>query len=131
MNILWKSSEKKPQEGDIKIMKNGDMFIRGNRVVVDRGRRSYVLSNNRYVMVWYPFVTKPDAVEPMGLNDRRKEYLEKGVSLFRAHSATTVRKTTTVTLDLTVEADRKRYMSYFKCSTISDGVTKVTLSVYV
>lgn len=131
MNILWRNYEKKPSEGDIKIMKSGDIYIRGIRVVVDRGRRYYVTRNGSYEMVWYPFVGRPDAVEPLGLDRLRKEYQDKGTSLFRAQSSTKIRKTRTVTLDLTVEADRQTYMAYFKCDTISDGVTKVTLSLYI
>lgn len=124
MNILWRNSEKKPSEGDIKIMKNGDLFIRGYRA-------DWAMYNDRYIMVWYPFNKKPDAIEPRSIDRLRQEYLEKGNTLFRAQSNTKIRKTRTVTLDLTVEADRQTYMAYFKCDTISDGVTKVTLSLYI
>ncbi|MFS1429389.1 hypothetical protein LMH73_020160 [Vibrio splendidus] len=129
MNILWRNGSKVPSSGDIKILKDGTMFIRGRHIVVERGQRYHNNTGGRPNYIWFPFVKSSRYVEPSGLDMQREQFLSKGMSLFSAQSGTKLKKTKTIILDMSIESDRKKYMDFFNLDKVDSGIDKITLSI--
>lgn len=51
MKVYWQYSDKTPQCGDLKVMKDGRKFIRYFRVCMGM----YVVSNGKHCYEWFPY----------------------------------------------------------------------------
>ncbi|MBE4779276.1 hypothetical protein J8A87_28690 [Vibrio parahaemolyticus] len=126
MIIYYKNSERKPSDGDLKIMANGDMFIRGQSYARRNGHIIGAIANS---FTWYPFHKEEESFEPHSVSRDREEYKKKGLQIYSTNSKRKKDKHKHLRLNLHLEADRKKYMEIFNCTEISEGIDSVVLSI--
>lgn len=121
MIIYYKESNKTPSEGDIKILKNKEVFIRAQMI----SQGCYVVSYGKPSYQWYNDTSERVA-------RYKKAYDEKGLSLFRSSSKSKKTKTRKLRLDMSKEDDRLRYEKLTGMPIEKDTVlTSITLDIKV
>lgn len=109
MEILYKSGDKSPSNGDVKILKNGDIFFRAQRTV----NGMYVVSYGKPCYEWY-------SEDNEKVQDYKRDYEDKTKKLFYSTSKTKTKKTKVLKFDFKKESDRKRYEKITGIPVLSD-----------
>ncbi|MFS1429391.1 hypothetical protein LMH73_020170 [Vibrio splendidus] len=133
MIIFFKDYDKKPDIGDIKVLKNGDTFIRGHAYVRMGGQYYTNSTGGRPNFAWYPLVRDEESnrFECIYVERIRKQYRESGLKGYRSRTTHKSHKIKILNLDMRVKEDREKYMSIFNCTEISPGIDTVKLSMNI
>ncbi len=128
MIVYYKRYDRKPSGGDLKVMANGDMFIRGQSYARRNGQIIGAIANGN---TWYKFINEDDSFEPREVSNARKEYMEKGLKIFATNTKRKKERFRHIRLDMRLKSDREKYIEIFKCKEISDSIDVVALTVKV
>lgn len=118
MKIYYKSSNKEPSEGDLKVKANGDKFFRKQNIY----NGCYVVSNGKPCYNWYNY------------NDKKVEHFreifeKEGMSIYY-NNPQKPQKCKKIRLNLQNEIDRERYQKLTGIPVSSDtSITTVVLTV--